>query len=416
MNILRSIYFLAVLFSCSALQAQHGGYMNNWYFGSNAAINFDNGSPTVMSNSAMDSFEGCSSISDNDGNLLFYTNGGGVNGNYIGGVWNKNHEMMPNGDLDSLIGCTSSTQSALIVQKSWHEYFLFTTGCSEVEHSLKYSIIDMNHNGGLGDVVVKGVSLISSQDTIISETIGGTKHANGHDSWVVTHGVSDNTFYVFEVTTNGIIGPTAYTIGNITFGIGEARFDMHGNQLAYGHQVFDFDNATGVISNPITLNTNGFNREFSPSGRYVYLTSLSGMDWGLWQYDLQAANVAASKIQIVSENAPYGGLLLGPDSKLYVNWGNNYLSVINDPDNPGLTCNYDANFVSLGNCASGNLPNFISSDVTLLKTDEISLPANERKLIQISDLMGRTCEFKYSVPLLYQYSDGSVERVFKLKD
>jgi hypothetical protein len=134
MRTIKSILLLSIIFSSSVIYAQHGGYMNNWYFGNYTAINFDTGSPTVMTNSAMDSFEGCSSISDNDGNLLFYTNGGGANGAYTGGVWNRNHEIMPNGDLDSLIGCTSSIQSALIAKKSSHEYYLFTTGCSEVEH------------------------------------------------------------------------------------------------------------------------------------------------------------------------------------------------------------------------------------------------------------------------------------------
>lgn len=38
----------------------------------------------------MESFEACASISDSAGNLLFYTNGEKV--------WNKNHEVMPNGE------------------------------------------------------------------------------------------------------------------------------------------------------------------------------------------------------------------------------------------------------------------------------------------------------------------------------
>ena len=48
---------------------------NNWYFGYYAGISFQNGSPFALLGSAMQQAEGTATISDNDGNLLFYTNG-----------------------------------------------------------------------------------------------------------------------------------------------------------------------------------------------------------------------------------------------------------------------------------------------------------------------------------------------------
>src|SRR4051794_6120512 len=79
----------------------------HWYFGNHAGLDFSSGTAVAVNNGAMVTDEGCSSISDAAGNLLFYTNG--VN------VYNKLHQLMPNGT--GLLGHVSSTQSALIAKK-----------------------------------------------------------------------------------------------------------------------------------------------------------------------------------------------------------------------------------------------------------------------------------------------------------
>ena len=48
---------------------------NIWYFGDKAGLDFNSGSPVVLTDSEMTTNEGCATISDNNGNLLFYTNG-----------------------------------------------------------------------------------------------------------------------------------------------------------------------------------------------------------------------------------------------------------------------------------------------------------------------------------------------------
>jgi len=50
------------------------GVTSNWYFGLNASFKFENYIPQVTSGSAMSTYYGCSSISDNDGELLYYAN------------------------------------------------------------------------------------------------------------------------------------------------------------------------------------------------------------------------------------------------------------------------------------------------------------------------------------------------------
>src|SRR6185295_5716086 len=99
------LFILLLYFALSKLYAQHEA--NNWYFGYYAGMNFSGGSPVAFTNGSLISDEGCSTISDNAGNLLFYTNGENV--------WDRNHQLMPNGA--GLLGQTSVTQSCLIVKR-----------------------------------------------------------------------------------------------------------------------------------------------------------------------------------------------------------------------------------------------------------------------------------------------------------
>ncbi|WP_179376248.1 hypothetical protein [Winogradskyella wichelsiae] len=63
-----------------------------WYFGYNAGLRFNAQSSTVtaITDGQINTLEGCTSIADEDGNLLFYSDGRTV--------WNRNHQIMQNGD------------------------------------------------------------------------------------------------------------------------------------------------------------------------------------------------------------------------------------------------------------------------------------------------------------------------------
>jgi hypothetical protein len=91
---------------------------NVWYFGENAGLDFNSGSPVALTDGMLNTDEGCASICDANGSLLFYTDGMTV--------YNRNHGIMPNGT--GLLGHSSSTQSAIIVKKpmSNNLYYIFT--------------------------------------------------------------------------------------------------------------------------------------------------------------------------------------------------------------------------------------------------------------------------------------------------
>ncbi|MHA7943319.1 hypothetical protein ACJOV8_009625 [Formosa sp. 3Alg 14/1] len=83
-------YLIAILFLLHGIvYAQYEAA--NWYFGEYAGINFNSSTNdvTAILNGQLNTKEGSSSISDANGNLLFYTDGITV--------YNKNHDIMDNG-------------------------------------------------------------------------------------------------------------------------------------------------------------------------------------------------------------------------------------------------------------------------------------------------------------------------------
>jgi len=95
----KNIFLFFLILSSHSVSAQ--GEANIWYFGRQVGLDFNNGSPPVaLIDSAMFTGEGCATISNSNGNLLFYTDGSTI--------YNKNHQIMASG----LFGHTSTTQSA----------------------------------------------------------------------------------------------------------------------------------------------------------------------------------------------------------------------------------------------------------------------------------------------------------------
>ena len=132
-----------VLLFCKICSAQNEG--NIWYFGFGAGLDFNSGTAVPISGSQLSTREGCASISDASGDVLFYTDGMTV--------YDKSHGVMSNGT--GLFGSDFSTQSAIILKKpqSANLYYIFTVDDKWGNHGgLSYSEIDISLNGGLGAV------------------------------------------------------------------------------------------------------------------------------------------------------------------------------------------------------------------------------------------------------------------------
>lgn len=221
-------------------------------------------------------------------------------------------------------------------------------------------------NSGLGAVIFRDSLLFDTVD--ITERLLAIRHANGRDWWIIIHEQLGNQFISFLLTPNGLDGPTIQAIGtsylnSFGWGAGEMVASGSGDRIAVSIfidsapvDIFDFDRCSGMLSNWQSISVSGrsYGCEFSPSGQFLYISSHSPNR--LRQYDLWSTNINASEyivIQNSSQTEAFGQLEIAPNKKIYMSHisgpsvpNNNYdtingfLSVINNPDLPGLSSNF----------------------------------------------------------------------------
>ncbi len=355
-----------ILLVVAGLKNYGQGESWNWYFGYNAGVNFPAAAaPVAQLGGMVWTLEGVATISDAAGNLLFYTDGSTV--------WNKLHATMTNGT--GLMGNGSSTQSGVIIPKpgnpNW--YYLFT--CNLFGSGYRYSEIDMTQSAGNGAVVAATKNTLVNMSN--TEKCVAVKHCNGVDYWIITHDGTNNTWRTYLVTAAGInLTPVVSSVGSnhANPGIGYLKSSPNGRKLAYAVyingflEILDFNNSTGVVSNPITITgaayTYAYGCEFSPDNTKVYFGNYSTM--AITQVDLCAgtnAQIIASAMVIGTSANSMGALQLGANGKIYCSRSQApWLGVINNPNTQGVGCGYvDAAVTLNGKNAGAGLPNFISS-------------------------------------------------------
>jgi len=325
---MKNLLFLTVFCIITAnLFGQKEG--NIWYYGVNAGINFNDSEPFIDNNNEMDTFEGCATICDASGELLFYTNGGGraaVAGPRQGTIWNKNDSLMY--DMAGFEGGGySSRQSSIIVPKSGvpDQYYLFTM--DEVEaladstpgRGFSYFKIDMNQNSGLGGVVNYQESVELDSYEFLSACI----HANGLDHWVVIYNNVTDSLNMFSVNTNGVnlVHTTSIPTNNLQ-GAGLIKFSPDGSKMVTKNVLFDFDNLTGQLSNPIIIDPTQeyYGVSFSPSSQYLYVVNDYSSNPTIVRYDVTVPNVLGSLEVIASSFGNFIALAqmqVAPDGNIY---------------------------------------------------------------------------------------------------
>ncbi len=274
---------------------------------------------------------------------------------------------------------------------------------------IKYTEIDISLNGGIGGWIWPNNHMLLTPSC---QKVTAVYHANGKDIWLMLHEFNSNAFYAFLVTENGFsstavisnVGSVHTEPSNPQAGIpngssyGEMKFSTNGKRLALAVfelgfcEVFDFDNTTGIVTNPITIQVEAAEHvEFSPDGTILYIGNnyqfgmLSSDITSIYQVDLLAgdsSDIVNSKLKIdIFTNCPgynswFNFIQLAPDGKIYniksivncngVSYWNTYISAITSPNTVGLGCNwvFDAIVIPQSYCGSSvlqNLPNFFRS-------------------------------------------------------
>ena len=185
----------AVLFCiglCSPLLLFGQGQGTHWYFGEQAGHKFNpDGSVTVLDDGKITTYEGCASISDTYGNLLFYTDGIDV--------YDRDHNIMENGY--GLLGDSSSTQSAIIVPKPEDPdiFFIFSVDTAisirDTDFGMHYSVVDLSKNNGMGAITLKNINLLDETSEKIAAVI---KNCFDHSIWVITMAPRDEGTRLFD--------------------------------------------------------------------------------------------------------------------------------------------------------------------------------------------------------------------------
>jgi len=353
----------------------------NWYFGNQAGINFNDGTApsTLLTNGAMNAPEGCASVSDDVGSLLFYTDGVTV--------WNKNHVPMSNGNL---LGDVDVSQSVAIIPNpaSVDQYYIFSNSAENQANSgLRYSVVDMSLGSGLGDVDTntQDVPLLTN----CSEKMTAVINPFDNTYWLVSFGPSSDpavydTFYAFKIDENGDI--SAPVVSNFSsdaalsipyqatlnafapYSGGQMKISPDFNTLALVHNlddrgdsaealfVFDFSPITGVLAsirsyylNDIfsQANTYYYGLEFSPDSQQIFVSIFEQLDNGYGEI-IRVRNFAQGETPIYSlmgvpnDRDPVFSLQLGIDNKIYASRGDfSFLDVITNPDEQGeMEINY----------------------------------------------------------------------------
>ncbi|MEI6900291.1 MAG: PKD domain-containing protein, partial [Bacteroidota bacterium] len=270
-------------------------------------------------------------------------------------------------------------------------YFFFTVDDPTPINNpgLRYSIIDMRLDGGLGDVVASQKNIPVPGGNNASSVLTGTRHKNNLDVWIITREYNSNHYLSYLITPSGLdptpvtslslIPPDPYYSFN---SMNQIKISPDGSKMVFlaldTAEYCSFNSSTGQITPLFRFrsgNNNGFDREsaeFSIDSKYVYIASNTNgnLTGKLFQYDATKADSTQFKqseiliyeIQTSDGEQSHIGMQRAVDGKIYCTVANkDSISVINNPKVQGLSSNFQKNAICLvnGNLSYYGLPQFI---------------------------------------------------------
>lgn len=329
-------------------------------YGHGAQVDFSGGSPQTRGLCRASN----NSISDGQGNLLFYTNGDNI--------YDRRHQLMPGGagladatDAYCQTGFLNgpSLNNVLLPapgQTSLYYVFSFrrdpTSTVSYIGNNLQlfYSLIDMRMGSGYGTVIQRDVVVSTTNNTM---HLLAVRHRNNRDFWLVTRQLTERTFLAYLLTPNGLTATpvvsaiteaTAYPIANylsfrcspdgrqvVDSGVREVIISPGHYRVEAACALYNFDNGSGSITSERVFHTTteietaasqpdlgksncGPHASiytaacFSPSGKILYTleyTVEANARASICQYDLTLptpAAIGASRLVLVQQAAsPY---------------------------------------------------------------------------------------------------------------
>ena len=382
---------------CSPISSSQG----NWYFYEQAGLDFSSGTPVADDAAWMNGSqtaagsgslgEGCISISNNSGDLLFLSN--------AMQVWDENHNLINPGN--PLLGGSSAANGIVSVPDpgNANRHYIFTCGASSGSSSsngLRYSIVQISVTAasttGTWNVPItfpSGLATVNNGAVRAGEGITAIASCDGY--WIITtaraSSGSQRYVMVYEVTSGGVSFVSQFAASKGA-GFHPVKASPDGSKIAItefigvvGTHLYDFDKFSGTVSNEVLLTSSTkYGCSFSPNSQLLYVSDPGG---SLYQYNVAAASPASTEILVSAANLR--SLQIGPDGKIYAARHNQtQIGVIHQPDNLCTNLNPNAcNFTSSGpllnTLASGTnihctwgLPNMVDANTVEVFDNTIS--------------------------------------------
>jgi len=390
----RHLFFLAIVITCLPFLASAQKHDYNWMFGyfNNSTdpllggVNIDfNISPSYIypDKKKIDQKFYCFVGSDSTGNLAFYTNGISIR--------DITHNVMLNGDTINPGPFWVQWQNrsypngpfcfALPAPGKQNNYYFFhmasAVTTAAITSPFYYSVIDMNGNNGLGQVLQKNQIILPPDKDYIAPV--AVKHGNGREWWIIAGELSTPFLYTFLLDSDGVHGPFTtvmpyqfsspeYQSINAISPDGKTYVRSDGS---HGLYIYDFDRCSGTFENLRVLpfpdqSFFGFATKFAPDSKHLYLSS-----WKMVTVlDLSAPNIIASLDTIAyfdgqaSPQQPFttGFFIpgLAPDNKIYYSTTNSTLAMhqIHNPNLPGQAADVEQHGLQLPKFNSGTMCQF----------------------------------------------------------
>ena len=374
---------------------------SNWVWADSNHLQFDFDTVSIENSSHIYSYadgsRAVASISDRNGNLLFSASTKKAvdkNGDTLSGY------NFPNGGTYAATICPMPCNDSL--------YYVFRSKGGSGIDTIQYYVVNVNGNGGNGSIANGALALDYDFSGILYD-LEITRHSNNRDYWLVLFSRDGDEFHSWLISDTGIASsPIISSVGNSQLGVeiaGFARFSPNGEYFATSSiryingagintsylNLFQFDNTTGMVSlfceldkSSLAYPAYSYSVCFSPDGSKLYATSSMR---ALWQFDLSSgdsATIASSGQNIVSYSTsqPYAlrEMQLGLDGRIYITrfYGviphNEYLAIINNPNDTGSACNFVLNGLDCNQYTYLGLPSIIHN--LYVKREIVSDSAN----------------------------------------
>ncbi|MBK7357996.1 MAG: T9SS type A sorting domain-containing protein [Saprospiraceae bacterium] len=232
---------------------------------------------------------------------------------------------------------------------------------------LYHTKIDIHANNGLGRVIFK--NKIIGRGPFKRGSLAACRHANGRDWWFAVNPCNDS-LQVYLLTPQG---PKIHHFDSLKYRLPEAEgqgvfspdgrfFAINTNNYPLNQSeihLFDFDRCTGHFSNHRSWHYSDLPQDhtagvaISANSRFMYIISrLVIHQYDLWAPDIiQSDQVVATYDGFVDLYGPtvFFTAQLAPNNKIYITGRTSLfkLTVIENPDLPGLLCNVNQHSLSL---------------------------------------------------------------------